>query len=300
MEPSSTDLDVLNKTVLEGLDDNFMRPMHQGRGLFAVLDLTEEQRTQIQEILKSQRDKAKSMRGSYENRPTFEERNAKRQEMRESVQKEIYAVLTTEQQAKLDDLTAQLKSGNIPGELIDLRIKHLDEKLNLTEEQKSQVKALITEQTPPELKTGIKGHRGFSRKRREQFKEYEEKMLNILTPEQQAIYQEMKTQRKDTGKELRQNLGNRRSRNRVERLTKALDLDETQKEQLKEIFANVRENIKGELNGRRNGRNRNELRQAMHGKMNQVDAKIQSILTEEQLAKYTELKSKRQLRRPKN
>ncbi len=79
-----------------------------------------------------------------------------------------------------------------------------------------------------------------------------------------------------------------------------LDLNESQKEQIEEIFAKVYSEIRGELNGKRNGRNREELRQAMHNNMKEIHEQIQGILTPEQMKKFEELKAQRKERMQKH
>ncbi|MFQ5822883.1 MAG: Spy/CpxP family protein refolding chaperone [bacterium] len=297
LDPISAESTVLNKTSLSSQDEDLLPFLNRGWSLWAVLDLTEEQKAQIKEIIQSQRVNFKFLRGSFESRPSFEERKAKRNEMRESIHKEILAILTPEQRAKAEELKAQLERGEVPEELLNKRIEVLSAKLNLNEEQKSQIKALGFWQTLLSMKAESANRREFLQKRRELLKENKEKMLNILTPEQQSIFLEIKGQRQEKMKKRFQRFGRNRSQKRIERLSVALDLDETQKAQLQKIFADVRGNIRGELNGNHNGRNREELLQAMREKMSQVDKQIQSILNAKQLEKYAELKTARQGRR---
>ena len=299
LDPTSVETTALSKTGLSSLDGDLIRSFGHHSGLFAVLDLSDEQRAQIKEILKSRREKFKAIRGQFETRPSFEEIRAKHKEMRESIKKEIHSILTPEQRAKAEELRAQLEKGEIPEQLIDKRIEVLNAKLNLTEEQKSQIKALGFGQTLLSMKAECENPRQFLQKRREFLKGREEKMLSILTPEQQSIFLEMQAQRKDKMRERFQRFGSNRTQKRYERLSAALDLDEKQQERLKEIFTSVRSNLKEELNTSREGRNREELRQAMRERMSEIDEQIQSILNSEQLEKYEALKAARQERRQK-
>ena len=106
----------------------------------------------------------------------------------------------------------------------------------------------------------------------------------------------MKTERKEKMKKHGRRFRSAGSHNRIEKLSQAVDLNETQKKQIEEIFAKVHSEIRGELNGKRNGRNREELRQAMHNNMKEIHQQIQSILTPEQMKKFEELKTQRKER----
>jgi len=292
--PTSSESDALNKISEELVGENFSHD--RGNALLTLLNVTDEQKAQIKEIMQSKREVFKPHEGQFKERLSFEDRKAKRKEVHESIKNEIYAVLTPEQQAKLDQLKSQLENGEVPQDLINLHIERLDTKLSLSEDQKNQIKNLDTWETlllknePPE------NRREFFKQQREIHKEQAEQISNILTPEQKEIFNEMKTERKEKMKKNGRRFRSAGSHNRIEKLSQAVDLSETQKEQIEEIFAKVHSEIRGELNGKRNGRNREELRQAMRNNMKEVHQQIQSILTPEQLKKFDELNAERKER----
>ena len=292
--PTSSESDTLNKISEEFAREKFSH--HRGNPLLALLNLTDEQKAQLKEIMESKRELFKPHEGEFKERLSFEDRKAKRKEVHESIKNEIYAVLTPEQQAKLDQLKSQLENGEVPQDLINLHIERLDTKLSLSEDQKNQIKNLDTweklllKNEPPE------NRREFFKQQREIHKEQAEQISNILTPEQKEIFNEMKTERKEKMKKNGRRFRSAGSHNRIEKLSQAVDLSETQKEQIEEIFAKVHSEIRGELNGKRNGRNREELRQAMRNNMKEVHQQIQSILTPEQMKKFEEFKAQRKER----
>jgi len=140
--PTSSESDALTKISEELARENFSH--HRGNPLLALLNLTDEQKVQIKEIMQTKRELFKANGGQFKERPSFKERNSKRKEVHESIKNKIHTVLTPEQQAKLDQLKSQLENGKVPEELINLHIERLDKKLSLSEEQKNQIRALDT------------------------------------------------------------------------------------------------------------------------------------------------------------
>ena len=292
--PTSSDSDSLNKLSSEFAAEHFFH--HRGNGLLALLNLTDEQETQIKEIMHSKREQFKPRRHQSTQRPSFEERKAKRKEIHESIKNEIYAVLTTEQQAELDELKSQVENGTTPEELINLHIERLGTKLSLSEDQKNQIKSLDTWEKLLQKNEPPENRREFFKKKKGIHDEHVAQILSILTLEQKGVFLEMKAERKvklnKHGKRFRA-----RSHNRIEKLAGQLDFNESQKEQIGEIFEKVHAEIRGNMNGRRNGRNREELRKSMHNKMKKIDQQIQKILTPEQMKKFEQLKTERKEKR---
>jgi len=140
--PTSSESDALNKISEELVAENFSHD--RGKALLTLLNLTDEQKAQIKEIMQSKRQLFKPHEGQLKERLSFEDRKAKRKEVHESIKNEIYAVLTPEQQAKLDQLKSQFENGEVPQDLINLHIERLDTKLSLSEDQKNQIKNLDT------------------------------------------------------------------------------------------------------------------------------------------------------------
>jgi len=292
--PTSSESDALTKISEEFVPENFSHD--RGNALLTLLNLTDEQKAQIKEIMQTKRELFKAHEGQFKERPSFKERNSKRKEVHESIKNKIYAVLTPEQQAKLDQLKSQFENGKVPEELINLHIKRLDKKLSLSEEQKNQIRALDTWDKLLRKHELQENRRELFMQKKEIQEQRAEQISNILTPEQKEVFLEMKTERKEKMKKHGRRFRGARSHNRIEKLARELDLNESQKEQIEETFAKVYSEIRGELNGKRNGRNREELRQAMHNNMKEIHEQIQSILTPEQMKKFEELKAQRKER----
>ncbi len=296
--PTSSESDALTKISEDFVAENFSHD--RGNALLTLLNLTDEQKVQIKEIMQTKRELFKANGGQFKERPSFKERNSKRKEVHESIKNKIYTVLTPEQQAKLDQLKSQFENGTVPEELINLQIERLDKKLSLSEEQKNQIRALDTWDKPLRKHELQENRREFFMQKKEIQEQRAEQISNILTPEQKEVFLEMKTERKEKMKKHRRRIRGARSHNRIEKLARELDLNESQKEQIEEIFAKVYSEIRGELNGKRNGRNREELRQAMHNNMKEIHEQIQSTLTPEQMKKFEELKTQRKERMQKH
>jgi len=292
--PTSSEPDALSKISEEFTGDDSTH--HRGNGLFALLNLTDEQKAQIKEIMHSKREQFKPHRAQSTENPSFEERKAKRKEAHESIKNEIYAVLTPEQQAKLDQLRSQLENGEAPKELINLHIERLNTKLSLSEDQKNQIKALDTWEKLLIKHKPQENRREFFMQKKEIHEQHAVQISNILTPEQKEVFLEMQTERKAKIKNHGRRFRGARSHNRLEKLATELDLNESQKEQIEGIFEKVHSEIRGNLNGKRNGRNREELRQSMRNDMKEIKEQIQSILTPEQIKKFDELKAQRKER----
>ncbi|MFQ5637449.1 MAG: hypothetical protein ACE5IR_05590 [bacterium] len=290
LAPISAESEMLAKTEIEAKLEEF--PGHgPGGGLISLLELSEEQKAQIKEIMQRHREQLKAKHGSFEGRPSREAIKEKRREMRESLQKEIARVLTSDQQAKLDELKAQLERGEIPQELVERHVNRLSADLDLSEEQQSQVRALGLPHLP-HRRHRDKESRGDFQQNREQLKEYEQKLMAILTPEQQSRFREIKKERREKFRSRLQKFGHHRFQKRLEHLTQVLNLDEEQQKQIAEIFQNNRPN-RERFRGNRGNRNREEMQKNRRAQMEQIHAQIRSILTEEQLAKFEELLSKR-------
>ncbi|HOM71140.1 MAG TPA: hypothetical protein PLP86_02750 [Armatimonadota bacterium] len=102
----------------------------------AKLNLTPDQRQAIQSIVESHRQQAQRIMQSN----LFpEEKRARRQELRQDMKREIFQILTPEQQAKAQRFMKQ-KAGQRQG--AHLRMQQCFEQLNLTQEQKEQIAAI--------------------------------------------------------------------------------------------------------------------------------------------------------------
>ncbi|RMF69480.1 MAG: hypothetical protein D6743_01795 [Calditrichaeota bacterium] len=260
--------------------------------LFQVLNLTEEQKTQLKEIVAAHHKEMEAWRAAHAGDLSREDIRAHRQEMRDALRQKIDAILTPEQRAKAAEIREQLQRGEVPEELVDARIAKLSEKLHLTEDQIAQLKALgFGTALPP----GMPHHgadRTQRRERREEMRAKEQQLMNILTPEQQSLYAQMKAEHRDKMAERMQERSARRIQHRVAALSKALDLSASQQAQLTEILEKAHEQLRQKMKAER-PRDREAFRKLLRENLKEVDKQIQEILTEEQRTKYAELKAKR-------
>ena len=201
----------------------FHKGQHKGgfKKVFAELNLSDEKKT----AMKSLRDQKRSETIT-----------------REAFKTQMASILTPEQQAKM----AQIKSQR--GERKHHRgkggFKKVFARLNLSDEQKAAMKSLREQQRAGTIT-------------RETFKS---EMAGILTPEQSAMMQQMKSQR-----------GEHKYRGKGSKMS-SLNLSDAQKVQIKELRKERR------TQGRENF-NRDEFM-----------SKIQAILSPEQFAKFQEFK----------
>ncbi len=275
----------------------FMGPGHRGhqmRLMGEVLGLSEAQKEQIQTILKENFKQSKPGRGHGKASP--EERKARRQEMHDAMHEKMMTVLTDEQRVKAEQFKAQLEKGEVPQEFIDKHVETLTEKLGLSEEQQAQIRAL----EHAKERHALRNKDGKRKERHEEMlalrEKHEADMMQILTPEQQAVFKEMHEERKGKMQKHRKHFRGQGRGQHIKHLTEALNLNEEQQAQLKQIFEDARPGIKEghEPGGRRH---HGEMREAMEARREAVHTKIKTILTEEQVKLFDEFLAERKGRR---
>ena len=289
LEPSSAQTSTLDKNISQVESVDFGPGMHHDNGIFAVLNVTEEQKTQIHDLIKAKMEEMRPKERPQQ-RPSKEERQAKREEMRKAIEQEILKVLTPEQQSKFTLLKTQLENGKMPVELIDYRIAKLDEKLNLTDEQKNQLKALDTWDKLVQARNARRENPDEARgKMKDVFQEHEQQILSILTPDQKVIFEQMKAERRKNAKGKMQRFRQRHAEQRFQHLVEALHLDESQQAKLQEIFTSLKQDRPDNFQDL----SPEERHQLMQQRMDELDAQIKSILTPEQIELFEALKAER-------
>ena len=163
---------------------------------FAVLDLTAEQKEQIHQIVQEFKDEFKGMHGRWRDGSSWEELREERQALREKINAAIYEILTDEQKAILDDIKSQLENGQYPDILVEHKVAHLTEKLDLTSDQQSEVKALFKEYGNLLISTRDESENRFEFiiAKMELLMELDNEIQALLTEEQLELYEEMKTE----------------------------------------------------------------------------------------------------------
>lgn len=148
-----------------------------------IIDPTPEQKQIIEGILERQARQVSALHDNFQQQMFA---------LFDSVQIELNSVLTEEQKTRLRE---EMLRG--PRRFMRHRVDELKEELNLTDEQVRQVEEVMTSFEPmpmqPPLDQDRPGMRRDLRRRfmRDRFMEVEEKLAEILTPEQMEKYRRM-------------------------------------------------------------------------------------------------------------
>jgi Spy/CpxP family protein refolding chaperone len=165
-----------------------------GPFLFSVLDLTEEQKVQIKEIVHRFRPEFKDIRGRWNDGKSWQEIREERHALREQVYAAIYEILTDEQKAIIDEIEAQLATGEFPDIIVDKRVEYLTEELGLSTDQRDQISILLKEYGTLLLAARNESDNplDFRGVKFDLFQELDAKIREILTDEQIERYNQLK------------------------------------------------------------------------------------------------------------
>ena len=168
---------------------------------FSVLDLTEEQKEQIKEIVSGFKEEFGGLCGRWKDGTSWEDIKEERQVLREKIRVAIYEILTDEQKAILDDIKTQLENGLYPDILVENKVAHLTEKLDLSTDQQAEFTDLFKEYGT--LLIASRDNSGdrfeFMMAKMELFIELDGKIRALLTDEQLELYIEMKSEHRMKG-----------------------------------------------------------------------------------------------------
>ncbi len=184
--------------------------------------------------------------------------------------------------------------GQFQGQKSDRMIDELD----LTEEQQNALRE-AREQNRETMQALIQeaGGRGqMDEATRDQIREMREQMKaqmeSILTPEQLAQLEELRDERRVGMKEKREANFTQKIERRVEFLSRILDLDETQKQQITEILAQAHEQMQTlHENAREQEMSFADVRAEAEQIKEQTETAIQELLTAEQATMFAALRS---------
>ncbi len=116
-----------------------------GRGGFDgtafLTDLTAEQRTQIRAVFTAHAAENRAIHDALR-AGTATEAKAQHDALRATVEAEIYALLTPDQQARIAEAKAELARGEVPTIVLDARVAKLTTALTLTAEQQSAARTI--------------------------------------------------------------------------------------------------------------------------------------------------------------
>ena len=293
VDPLSPEASILAENLALTADDSF-GGRHQHLALLAdVLELTDAQREQAKAILQKHREDSRLSKGAGREGKSREEMRAQFKERGEALHSELLAILTPEQRSKAEAIRAKLEAGEIPQEFIDKHVERLTTELSLAPEQQEQVRQLLSESPPRgwRQRDGERGDRKASREEaRARREEHHAKMKAILTDEQNQKFEALIAKRHEGMRERSREMRGHFSERRLEHLTSALSLTEAQQQQVSEIIEKAHASFDPEQFERGD---RDAFREARKQHREQVEEQIRAVLTEEQRAKYDELKAER-------
>ena len=174
--------------------DNAFMMDGSGPILFSVLDLSDEQKAQIREIVDRYRPQFMELRRRWRLGISWQEIHELRKALREQMHQEIFQVLTAEQQAIILEIQEQLTNGIYPDILVEKRLEKLTELLTLTAEQQEQIRPLLAEAGTQMLaaRAAANNHRELREALRAIFENLDQQISALLTEEQLAIYNDWK------------------------------------------------------------------------------------------------------------
>jgi hypothetical protein len=163
---------------------------------FAVLELTEEQKQQIEEIVSKYQEEFQGLCGSWREGISWENIREERQALREEINTAIYEILTDEQKAILDEIQEQLENGQYPDILVEKKVAHLTENLSLSSDQQAEITDLFKEYGNLLVASRDESQNRFDflMAKRELFMELDSKIRALLTDDQLILYNEMKSE----------------------------------------------------------------------------------------------------------
>ena len=173
--------------------DNFVL---NGPGPFFiwVLDLTDEQKEQLRAIGEKHRAAMHDLHMQARGEISREDLKAKHEEMRQLMMEEILTILTEDQKAVLEQIQAQIDAGQFPDIVIEKRVAHLTEMLNLDEDQQEAISELMAIYGAKmlQLKSDQTDPKTCHAEGRVIMQEYREAVELLLSEEQLALFEAMK------------------------------------------------------------------------------------------------------------
>jgi len=169
--------------------------MLDNRGMiyFFVLDLSDEQKTAIKTIHQVHRSGFRGFHQAWDDSAAWEEIKARRDSIHALIYDDIVAILTEDQKALLDEINTQLENGEYPTAVVEYRVQKLDEALDLTDEQETQIAELLADYGSKMLaaRDSSDNRVDFALLRVALGQELNEKITALLTEEQLELYNDL-------------------------------------------------------------------------------------------------------------
>ena len=159
-----------------------------------VLDLTEEQKIMLREIGDKYRDEMRSLHMQARQERNPEGLKAQHEELRQAMMEEIRDVLTEEQKVVLEQIRAQIEAGHFPDIVIEKRVAHFTELLELTADQQIDLADLMAGYGAKmlQIRNEEKDPRACHTEGRAIMQEYREAVKALLTEKQMALFEDLK------------------------------------------------------------------------------------------------------------
>jgi Spy/CpxP family protein refolding chaperone len=228
-----------------------------------VLSLTEEQKDQLQGILKEYPKESRAR--LFDN---------------------IMPLLDADQKAVLTKIQSELEENKVPRSVIENRVNRMDDRLNLDEKQKEQLIQAFSEFGGKmlSLRNSDKNRDEARGELRNQFDELHNQLETILSPEQMDKMKEF-----NRGKRGRfsRNFDRYNRQQMFERIKDELDLNPDQEAQIEKILAQSQLSFREKLE---KVDDRDERMEVLKAHRKEIASQISQVLTDDQQQKFEDLK----------
>ncbi len=229
------------------------------REITGVLDLSNEQKEQLQTILKDHQ-----------------------RESRDELFDKVLPILNEDQQNLLAGIKSDLKKNKMPRSIIENRIRRMDKQLELNENQKKQLSEVFSEFGDEMLQ--IRNNGGDREQMKEKFNSLHSRLETILSPGQMEKMDKMNMKRR--GK-FNRRMAHRDGQRMLEQLKNELDLNPDQEALIEKILKESRSTFREEMKNIDDPEVKNEVFQSHR---EDVAQQIARVLNDEQKVEFDKMK----------
>jgi Spy/CpxP family protein refolding chaperone len=229
-----------------------------------VLSLTDEQKMQLQEIMKDHR-----------------------KESRLELFEKLAPILDAEQTKILQGIKSDLENDKMPRSVVENRVTRLETKLDLNSKQKEQLIKTFSEfgDKIMSLREKNTGRDELREEMKIQFDALHNELETILSPEQMEKMQKMN---KDRRRNFGRKMGYRDRQEMYQNVLDQLDLSPDQEAKIEAIKQESRSSFQQAM---QSINDREERQIAMKEHKDKVAAQIEEVLTDDQKAKFEEMRN---------